>query len=92
MEDLDVDRDEAVAVADGSPVHGPRAGTVPFDHHVKHGHILLCYGGVTLGPAAGGSGTMDVPRWSAGPTVIQRIPPYSTSSAAGPQNTCGAHA
>ena len=29
--------------------------------------------------AAGGCKTMDVPGWSAGPTVIQRIPPYPTS-------------
>ena len=34
---------------------------------------------VTPGLACGGYRTMDVPGWSAGPTVIQCIPPYSTS-------------
>ena len=31
------------------------------------------------GVAAGGNRTMDVPGWSGGPTVIQRIPAYPTS-------------
>src|SRR6266540_3757441 len=34
---------------------------------------------VMPGVAAGGYRTMDVPGWSGGPTVIQCIPPYSTS-------------
>jgi len=34
---------------------------------------------VMPGSAAGGCRTMDVPGWSAGPTVIQRISPYPTS-------------
>jgi hypothetical protein len=35
---------------------------------------------VRPGLAAGGCRTMDVSGWSAGPTVIQRIPLYPTSS------------
>jgi hypothetical protein len=34
---------------------------------------------VMPGSAAGGDRTMDVPGWSAGPTVIQRVPPCATS-------------
>ena len=34
---------------------------------------------VMPGVAAGGYRTIDVSGWSAGPTVIQCIPPYSTS-------------
>ncbi len=42
--------------------------------------MVRCSSSVTPGTAAGGSRTMDVPGWLAGPTVIQRIPPYPTSS------------